>query len=211
MLPMKNLIRCALAIVVVACIALTAVIFHGPKEKEIWVALTGVLAVLAATIGVIPALRVLEIQEDVLRPRPTPYFDLTSRYDLVQLRVKNLGGGVAYDIRLRWNKRPINDKGDEITMLDHISVLLPQESVSTLVGVASKVVREMADTRFEGECWWIDAAGKKQHHPFLCSVDGSLRQLIFDEEMPRTLHELQKIPDELCRIADHLQGLTRSS
>jgi hypothetical protein len=208
---MKILIRFALGIVVLTCTVLVVIILHGPNEKETWVALTGVLAVVAAAIGVIPALRVLEIQEDAMRPRPTPYFDVISRYDFVQLRVKNLGGGVAYAVQLKWNNRPISDKGEQITSLDQISVLLPQESVSTLVGVASKMVREMAAARFDGECSWVDAAGKRQHQHFVCSVDGSLRQLVFDEEMPRTLHDLQKIPDELSRIADSLQGLTRSS
>src|SRR5271168_1325950 len=99
---MKTAARICLVIVLAGCLTLAGFLLHGPKEKETWSTLTGLLAVIAAVIAALPALRILEIQEDALRPRPTPYFDLTSRCDLLQLRVKNLGGGVAYDVRLHW-------------------------------------------------------------------------------------------------------------
>jgi hypothetical protein len=156
---MKTAVYLCLVIVLIVCVTLACFLLHGPKEKETWATLAALLAVIAAVIAVLPALRVLEIQEDVLRPRPTPYFDLTSRYNLLQLRVKNLGAGVAYDIKLKWKTRPINHKGDEVQSLDHISILLPQESVSTLIGASIDVVRKLSDTRFEGECHFKDASG----------------------------------------------------
>ncbi len=76
--------------------------------------LTGLLAVIAAIIAALPALRILELQEDALRPRPTHYFDLTSRYGLLQLRIKNLGAGVAYDVVLDWKEHPVDHKGNQV-------------------------------------------------------------------------------------------------
>jgi Fe-S cluster assembly iron-binding protein IscA len=197
----------ALTIAAVASLALAAFILQAPKEKETWAALTGVLAVIAAIIGAFPALRMLEIQEDALRPRPTPYFDLTSRYSLLQLRVKNLGGGVAYDVQLKWEKHLVNHKGEEVDNLDHISVLLPQDSVSVLIGASTEFVRKLSDSQFEGECSCRDATGKKYCQNFICSVDGSQKQLVHDNELPKTLRDLQKLPEELNRIAEAIKQL----
>lgn len=207
-IEMKTAVRLCLAIVLVACLALAGFLLHGPKEKETWSTLTALLAVTAAVIAVLPALRVLEIQEDALRPRPTPYFDLTGRYNLLQLRVKNLGGGVAYDVQLKWKAHPVDHKGNKVQSLDHISVLLPQESVSTLIGASFEEVGKLSDTRFEGECSCKDSTGKKFHQKFVCSVDASQKQLLHDNELPKTLRDLQNIPKELARIAEYLEGLT---
>lgn len=189
------------------CVTLAAVLLYGPKEKETWSTLTALLAVTAAVIAVFPAMRVLELQEDSLRPRPTPYFDLTSRYDLLQLRVKNFGSGAAYDVQLKWKTRPVDQKGNEVQSLDRICVLLPQESVSTLIGASHDTVRKLSDTQFEGVCRYKDSSGKRFHENFLCSVDASQKQLLHDNELPKTLRELQDIPKELARIAEQLEKL----
>jgi hypothetical protein len=206
----KILAKTLLAIVFLASLALVGFLLHTPKEKETWATLTGLLAVIAAVIAAVPALRVLEIQEDALRPRPTPYFDVTSRYNLLQLRVKNLGGGVAYDVDLKWKTQPADYLGNAVASLDHISVLLPQESASTLVGTASQTIKEIAQSRFEGECSFKDSTGKRYRQKFICSVDAHQKQLVHDDELPKALREIQEIPKELDRIAEILEGFSRS-
>jgi hypothetical protein len=201
----KTLVRLSLALVLVASVTLAGFILHGPKDNGTWAVLTGLLAVVAAVIGALPALRVVEIQEDALRPRPTPYFDMTSRYSLLQLRVKNLGGGVAYDVQLSWKAHPVDHKGNKVTSLDAISVLQPQDSASVLIGVSNQAVKELSRTRFEGECSFKDSAGRKFHEKFICSVDANQKQLIHDDELPKTLRDLQEVPKELGRIADQLE------
>jgi hypothetical protein len=202
---MKILVRTSLALVFLASVTLVILLLHGPKETETWATLTGLLAVIAAVIAALPALRILEIQEDALRPRPTPYFDLTSRYNLLQLRVKNFGSGVAYDLHIKWETHPVDHKGNEVTSLDHISVLLPQESASALVGVSAFAVKELSQSRFEGQCSFKDSTGKKYSQEFVCSVDAHQKQLIHDNEWPKTLRDLQEVPKELGRIADLLE------
>jgi len=204
---MKTVVYFCLGIVLVVCITLAAILLYGPKEKETWSTLAALLAVTAAVIAVFPALRVLELQEDSLRPLPTPYFDLTSRYDLLQLRVKNFGAGVAYDVLLKWKTHPVDHNGNEVQSLDRISVLLPQNSVSTLIGASHDIVRKLADTQFEGECHYKDSSGKRFRQNFICSVDASQKQLLHDNELPKTLRELQDIPKELARIAEQLEKL----
>jgi len=204
---MKAAVYFCLGIVLVVCVTLAAFLLYGPKEKETWSTLAALLAVTAAVIAVLPALRVLEIQEDSLRPRPTPYFDLTSRYNLLQLRVKNFGVGVAYDVQLNWKTCPVDHKGNEVQSLDRISVLLPQESVSALIGASHDTVRRFSDTQFEGECQYKDSSGKRFRRNFICSVNARQKQLLHDNEWPKTLRELQNIPKELARIAEQLDKL----
>lgn len=208
---MKIAVYSCLAIVLVACVTLASFLLFGPKEKETWSTLAALLAVIAAVIAVLPALRVLEIQEDSLRPRPTPYFDLTSRYNLLQLRVKNLGAGVAYDVQLKWETRPIDHKGNEVQSLDHISTLLPQESVSTLIGISIEAVRKLSDTRFGGECHYKDSSGRRFRQKFICSVDAAQKQLLHDNELSKTLRDLQDIPKELARISEQLEKIMPQS
>jgi hypothetical protein len=208
---MKRVVYFCLGIVLIACITIVAVLLHGAKEKETWSTLAALLAVIAAVIAVLPALRVLEIQEDTLRPRPTPHFDLTSRYDLLQLRVKNLGAGVAYDVHLTWKAHPVDHKGSEVRSLDRISVLLPGESVSTLIGASHDTVKRLSHTQFEGECRYKDSSGKRLRQKFICSVDASQQQLLHDNELPKTLRELQDVPKELARIAGLLEKLMPQS
>lgn len=41
----------------------------------------------------------------------------------------------------------------------------------------------------------------------MCSVDGSQKQLLHNDEVLKTLHDVQEIPTELERIADLLEKL----
>ena len=207
---MKTAVYGCLAIVFTLCVGVGIFVLHllGPREKETWSTLAALLAVVAAVTAVLPALRVLQVQEDSQRPRPTPYFDLTSRYGLLQLRLKNTGASVAYDVELQWKTPLVDDEKDLAKSLNRTSVLLPQESVSTLVGGAHEMVPKFADKRFEGECRFKDASGKKYKEAFVCSVDGNQHQLLHDTELPRTLRDLQDIPKKLDAIAEQLKKLT---
>lgn len=202
---MKTAAYIFLGIVFAACMILTGLILHGPLGKETWPTLTSLFAVIAAVIGVLPALRVLQIQEDALSPKPVPYFDITSRYSILQLRIKNFGSGVAYDVRLHWTNQPTNHDGDLVTSLDNISVLVPQQSASTHLGTSFEMVRRFGDTVFHGECHYSDSTGRRFRQKFICSVDAHRKQLIHDDEMPKTLKDLQDIPKELARIAERLE------
>jgi hypothetical protein len=209
---MRNLVRVTLFIVLLAAIGLIVflLIFVGPKEKETWATITGLLAVIAAAISAFPALRVLELQDDSSQPRPTPYFDVSSRYNLLQLRVKNIGPNVAYEIRLKWKIHPLDHHGDEITALDYIPSLLPEQTVSTLVGVSTDMVKKYSNMRFEGEAEFKDSNGKSLRQWFVCSTQEHGKRLVHDEELPKTLRELQDIPKQLEKIVDSLNTMSEN-
>jgi hypothetical protein len=197
---MKVIPRVFLGFVFLAAIGLALFLLTEPRDKETWVALTGVLAVIAAIISAWPSIRVLEIQEDATRPRPTPHFDITSRYGLLQLRVKNLGAGVAYDVRLKWNAHPQNEEGQEVSTLDTIPVLLPQESVSVNIGRPHILFNKYPKMSYGGVIEFKDLTRKCMKQEFICNADEHRSRLTHDDEMPRTLYDLQKIPRELEEI-----------
>jgi hypothetical protein len=160
-------------------------------------------------IAVWPALRVLELQEDATRPAPTPYFDLTSRYSLLLLRVKNLGPSIAYDVRLSWHKHPRDQEGREVTALDQISVLVPQASTSVLLGASHQLFDKYEEMQFAGNIAFKDTRGKLWRQPFRVSADEHRKRLAHDDELPRALHDLQQIPKALDEINKSIQSLRR--
>jgi hypothetical protein len=202
---MRVFVRILLGTVLTAAIGLVSFLLLGPKSKETWATLTAVLAVIAAVISAWPSLRVLEIQEDATRPCPMPYFDITSRYGLLILRVKNIGAGVAYDVMLNWDNHPQNGEGEDVTALDSISVLMPHDSVSILMGGAHDVLEKYPTMRFEGKLEFKDVTGKHMTQRFVCSADEHRKRLTFDDEMPKTLHDLQKLPEKLMDICKAIQ------
>jgi len=204
---MKMMSRVFLAVVFLAAFGLALFLLLGPKEKETWATLTGVLAVIAAVISAWPSIRVLEIQEDATRPCPTPHFDITSRYGLLLLRVKNLGAGVAYDVRLTWKKHPQNEEGEEVSTLDVVPVLMPQESVSVNMGRPHELFKKYPKMRYEGTVEFKDVTGIRIRQEFICSADEHRSRLVHDDEMPRTLYDLQKIPQELAGIRKAILGM----
>ncbi len=206
---MRVLTRLLLSVLFVACIALIVFLLCGPRTTETWATLTGVLAVLAALIAVLPSLRVIQLQEDASRPAPTPYFDITSRYSLLLLRIKNLGGGVAYDVRLNWEKHPQDQDGREVTALDQISALVPQQSASVLLGVPQKLFEKYEAMEFAGTLGFKDAAGKRWEHRFRVSADEHRERLVHDDELPRTLYDVQQIPKALDEISKAIQSLRK--
>lgn len=198
---MGTFVRILLATVFFGAIVLAVVLLLGAKSKETWATLTAVLAVIAAVISAWQSLRVFEIQEDATRPCPTPYFDVTSRYGLLLLRVKNLGAGVAYDVCLKWVKHPQNEEGEELRELDEIPVLMPHESASITAGRPCELYKKYPAIRFEGTVEFKDVMGKLRKQRFVCSADEHRKRLVHDDEMVRTLYDLQKIPEKLDDIS----------
>jgi hypothetical protein len=208
-MSMRILSRALLITVFFAALGLVVFLLIQPRDRGTWTTLTALLAVIAASISAWPALRVLEIQEDLSRPHPMPYFDFTSRYQLLLLRVKNLGAGVAYDVRLTWDTHPRNEDGEELTAQDTIAVLIPQDSASVLVGRPNQLFQKYPVMRFEGTVEFKDVTGKTKRHKFICSADEHRKRLVHDDELPRTLYDLQKIPQSLSEIQKAIHELQK--
>jgi hypothetical protein len=191
-----------LTLVLVATIGVSVFLFNGTdsKHKDFVTALPGILAVVAAIVAAWPTVKMFEMQRDALRPSPTPYFDVTSRYGLVLLRVKNLGASAAYDVNIKWDHRPKDQRGEDVTALDSIPSLLPQASAYISMGRPSELFKMYQELRFSGTVEFQDATGLKMSQPFKCSADEHRASLAYDDEMTRTLYDLQKLPKGLAEI-----------
>jgi hypothetical protein len=130
---------------------------------------------------------------------------------LLLLRVKNLGAGVAYDVRLTWKKHPQNEEGEEVSALDVIPALMPQDSVSVNLGRPHELFKKYLDMRYEGAVDFEDVTGRRISQKFICSADEHRSRLVHDDEMPRTLYDLQKIPQELAEIRKAILGMRDTS
>jgi hypothetical protein len=192
-----------LTLVLLVTVAVSVFLFNGTdsKHKDFVTALPGILAVVAATVAAWPTVRMLEMQRDALRPSPTPFFDISSRFGLLLLRVKNVGAAVAYDVTLTWDYHPKTEEGDEVIALDSIPSLMPQASASVNVGRPHELFKKYGEMQFSGIVEFKDVTGKKMRQRFKCSADEHRSSLTYDDEMTRTLYDLQKVPKELSEIA----------
>jgi len=192
-----------LTLVLVATVGVSVFLFNGTdsKHKDFVTALPGILAVVAAIVAAWPTVKMFEMQRDALRPSPTPYFDITSRYGLLLLRVKNLGASVAYDVTIKWDQHPKNEEGEDVTALDSISSLMPQASASMNVGRPHKLFQKYKTMEFGGTVEFKDVEGTEYKQRFKCSADEHRASLTYDDEMTRTLYDLQKLPKGLDVIA----------
>ena len=188
------------------------------------------LAVIAATLSAFGSLRIAELEEDARRPRPYPFIDVESRYGIVQLAVKNLGGGPAHDIRIKWMNPIKNSKGEPIGFTKvlgapDIPMLLPGAMVSTLIDHSVALFDKEAVTHpghqhpeYSGVISYSDAAGNDYSHPFSISLEQYRHQRVYTEEALRTHYDLQQIPRkleaierELRKIRDAIDGPTGKS
>jgi hypothetical protein len=122
------------------------------------------------------------------------------------LRVKNFGAGVAYDVRLAWNQHPQNEEGEQVSGLDVISAIMPQDSLSVFVGRSNVLFTKYPLMRFEGAVEFKDVTGRRIRRQFICNADDHRHGLSFDDELPKTLHDLQRIPQSLEDIRNAIRA-----
>lgn len=194
------------------CVSLSVIIASllllGLRDSAAVVAAS--LAVTASLVSAWTGQRVLELQEDAQQPYPYPFFDVTSRYSVMQLRVTNFGGSVARDINLKCDNPLLNAKGDPVTFSEQegapdIAVLLPGQSVTTPVGTDEEIFGERTDLNYSGSVKFKTASGKDEEHPFYLSAEQYRHTLAYDEEQLKTHHQLQQIPKEVKTLRNEIK------
>ncbi|HSG15109.1 MAG TPA: hypothetical protein VLE70_02150 [Anaerolineae bacterium] len=141
-------------------------------------------------------------------------FDLTSRFGLALLRVKNTGGMVAHSISLEWTPELRNDKGETIGFpktndTPAISVLLPGESISQIIGVHHEFIASHPETEFTGYITFQDPSRYTYKRPFRLDGRPFVGTPTHDDEAVKTHYELQKLPKELADIRKVLEKLSQ--
>jgi hypothetical protein len=181
----------------------------GAADPTAWATVAAALAVAAAVASAWTSQRVLELQEDAQEPNPVALFDFRSRYQLAQFRITNRGGTAAHDVKISW-ERPLCDSEGKTVMLgcDAPIPVIPQgESASVLMGSSVAYMRVHTDTNFKGTLSFANASGRRFVRSFVVSAEHERRSLVHDQEDPKTQFELQRIPEELQRVAQEIAAL----
>ena len=122
----------------------------------------------------------------------------------------NYGGSAAHEVNLRWDRPLLNSKGETVRFTSQegsseIPVLMPNESISTLIDGSKQMFQKCQDMNYTGLVEFKDASRKRMsRHPFYLSIEKYRKTLYFSEEDPKTQYELQKIPEEIRKLSDEL-------
>jgi len=175
----------------------------------------GDLAVVAAALAVIAAVmsawsstKSIELQEDALLPYPYPYIDASSRYQLLQLRIKNFGGSAAHCILLQWDKPLHNHQGNQVGCRE-IAVLMPQQNVSEVIDVDSAFFNRESDANYSRTVSFQNATGTHHSCRFHVSIEQYRSASSYDDEVQKTYYRVQQIPEHLKRLNRELAALRK--
>lgn len=218
---MRKVVRIFLVVAWAIAIIAVAMAFYflGPYEGAAWTTLAAALAVSASlmTVGIGEQVlqlqqRVLQLQEDAQQPYPYPSVDVTSRYQLMQLRVTNYGGSVARNISLEWDEPLLNDQDQQVQFMGQegapdIAVLLPGQSVAARLGDEIEMYNKYNDMNYSGIIKFSNASGKTMKRSFFLSAEQYRGGYSYEEEGVRAHYELQRIPKELKKLNDTVKKL----
>jgi hypothetical protein len=199
----------ALGVVVAVAVALVALTELGGTDPATWATLAAALAVIAALTSAWTGQRMVELHEDAAQPNPVPSIDLLSRYGLAQFRITNHGGSVAHDVLVKWDKPLLDEDGQAVGLGSEsaIPALGPGQSASVLLGQPNSWLNKTHEATFNGSISFKNSSGDDTMRPFVMSAEHQRQSLTHDEEEPRTLYDIQKIPGALEQIAAELRQL----
>ena len=78
-----------------------------------------------------------------------------------------------------------------------------------MVGRPHQLFQKYPTMRFEGMVEFRDATKKSMRYAFICSADEHRKRLVHDDELPRTLYELQQIPNKLSEIGSAIRDIQK--
>lgn len=137
---------------------------------------------------------------------------MASRYGLVLFRITNSGGGTAHRIELQWGD-PLHDSGGREVRFSpspndpQVPVLLPGQSVATIVDDHVKFFRMDKRHEYRGAICFKDSRGRKYSQPFVIDAEMYRKTPLYDQEDLKTHFELQKIPAQIQKVEKQLEGL----
>jgi hypothetical protein len=174
-----------------------------------WESLTAAISLVIAIISGWIAHETFYNQSLARKPQIILRLDFKSRYDLILLVAENLGEKPAFNIEFDWEKKLENHKGEEIEFNKYddsfeIPVLNPKESTSVIVDLASRFYekRDKDSLDYKGIIKFQESLNSKKitKYPFNFSFKQYSMSPSFEHEEPKTMYELQKIPEKLEKI-----------
>ena len=194
---------------IAAAVAITALRQEGGLSPNAWAAIAAALAVIAAVVSAWTSQRLVELQEDALEPNLLVTIDGRSRYQLIQLKVVNLGQSAAFSVRIQWHRGPTVRDGSVVELGPGglIPALGPNEKATRLLDVSHQFFARHTDATFTGTISFTNTSGEVSKREFVVSAEHLREAMLHDEELPKTQFELQKIPEKLDNIAGEIKKL----
>jgi hypothetical protein len=151
------------------------------------------------------------------KPQIVLRLDFRSRYGLVLLVAENLGSKPAFNIRFKWNQDLLNHKGEKVTFSKSISpidipVLNAKESTSTIIGTPTTFYEKSEmNLDFDGLVIFNESLNsrKETSYSFQFSFQHYRNSPMDETEEPKTMYQLQMIPQHLDKIKDELNRITK--
>jgi hypothetical protein len=194
------------------CIAVGIFAFYqeGGWSPVAGTILAAVLAVIAALVSAWTGQRLVELQEDALKPNIQLTFDARSRYQTIQLRLANRGQSPAHDVKVEWSSGPPSDGKGNLVQFGPggvLPVLNAGEHASVVLDHSQAFFKRYDNATFSGRVTFTTSSGEVVPRPFLLSAEHERRALLHESEEPKTHYELQKLPERLESIGTELTKL----
>lgn len=210
---MRKLLITSFTILILVSLFLAFLSF---QNKE-WESMTASISLTIAIISGWIAYEAFYMQSINRRPQVVLRLDFRSRYGLVLLVAENLGSQPAFNIRFKWNQDLLNHKGEKVSFNKsnsqiEIPVLNPNESTSTIIGSPSTIFKKSGvNLDFNGFIMFQESlnSNKETSYPFQFSFQHFRNAPMDETEEPKTMYELQKIPQHLDKIKDELSKITK--
>ncbi len=187
--------------------------------KNEWNTVASSLAVITAIISAWSAQRIILKQEEELEPKLIAYFDVKSRFGLTLFVIENIGGGTAYNVKIKWEKPLLNNEEKEIHFrsgkenIDFYAISKGQKYYCFVHGTSN--LYEYWDIQNEPVEFWGELYYKKRKNSwfetkddFFISLEPYRDGLRVDDEQLNFFHESAKIHNDLKEINKTLSKIT---
>jgi len=206
---MKQILRVVFVFFIIAAILLTIVSYCNQK----WDTITATISLIIAIISGWIAFEVFINHAEANKPQIVLRLDFRSRYGLILLIAENLGAKPAFNIKIQWDKKLVNHKGEIISFNKYdqqfdIPVLNAKELTSVIIDTPNKFFEKHKNENldYSGTIEFQETlkSKKKSRSPFTFSFRHYGLSPTFENEEPKTMYELQKIPKKLDNLKEVL-------
>ena len=214
---MKFTLRILFSLFIAGSILLTIISICADE----WITTAASLALIIAIISAWIAFETFRDNVEQKEPRLSIIPDVTSRYGLIQLRLRNHGQNPAYCIKINWNNFPLNHRNEKVTFNKYrcgeyeALILNGNEETSVLIDTHSGFFEKHKSDNltFSGIITYLKkiSSTKRISTPFKFSLEHYGSSLDYDVEELRTNVELQKIPKLLKAIKDEIGKLRNTN
>jgi len=203
-------------IFILTSIVLTIVSFCNKEWETVTASISLIIAIISGWI----AYEVFLKQSEADKPQIVLRIDFKSRYDLIMLVIENLGTRPAFNIVLNWDNELKDHYGkivkfNKFDETSDIPVLNAKEQTSVIIDTPWNFFEKNknANLDYSGTVSFQETltSKRKTTYPFKFSFRHYGSSPSFENEEPKTMFELQKIPEKLDEIKKALDKLNSNN